>query len=591
MPDRGETPFESFLGPLSDAVHGRISRFNESDFAVRLWKREPSLWKDDEEHQRVASRRLGWLASVGVMQSSAADLRGFAAAARADGLKTAVLLGMGGSSLCPEVFSRIFGPAGDALRLLVLDTTDPASILAAEREADPASSLYLVSSKSGTTVETLSLYRHFRARLEGAGAASPGSHFVAITDPGSPLERLAGDEGFRHCFRNMPDIGGRYSALSFFGLVPAALLGMNLGRLLDRAARMASLCGPGFLPAANAGVHLGAILGEAALAGKDKLTLLLSPEISSFGYWLEQLVAESTGKEGKGILPVEGESPGPTDAYGRDRIVVYLRLAGGDNRATDATAASLRESAHPLVRLDLDDTWDLGGEFLRWEVATATAGAVLGVDPFDEPNVKESKDNTNRLLREAGDSGGLPPAEPLVQAPPLAFHVHADLASSLEGTVRQRGWPEGKTGLLAALLASEDPGDYVSLQAYLGRSAAHGEILSSIRTMLRDELALATTLGYGPRFLHSTGQYHKGGPPRGIFVQITADDARDLPVPGVPYSFGQLKAAQAQGDLEALAGRGRRALRVHITGDPVQGLKSLGSVLQEALVLVRRLRG
>jgi hypothetical protein len=519
------------------------------------------------------------------MQSSAGDLTAFASEVAAAGLKTAFLLGMGGSSLCPEVFSDIFGTAAGHLSLIVLDTTDPASIRAAEAAADPSSSLFIVSSKSGTTVETLSLYRYFRARVEVKGVERPGSHFVAITDPGSPLERLAVEEGFRRCFRNSSDIGGRYSALTFFGLVPAALMGVDLSRLLDRASRMSAMCGPGSLPSGNAGVRLGAILGEAALAGMDKLTFLTSPEIASFGYWVEQLVAESTGKEGRGLLPVEGEAPGKSDSYRRDRIVVHLRLSGGENREADAAATSLREMGHPLVRLDLEDAWDIGGEFLRWEVATATAAAVLEVDPFDEPNVKESKDNTGRILDAALAGEGLPAPVPVLEAAPLAFHMGGGLADRLRTITRERGWEPGAAGLLAAFLHRPDPSDYVSIQAYIERSPAHAALLAAIRTSLRDRLALATTLGYGPRFLHSTGQYHKGGPDRGIFLQITADDREDLPIPGSPFTFGVLKSAQAQGDLEALAGRGRRALRVHIHGHPADGLKALARCVENAFAL------
>jgi hypothetical protein len=503
-----------------------------------------------------------------------------------EGFRTAALLGMGGSSLCPEVFATIFGAAESCLNLLVLDTTDPGAILSTEAGIDPSRTLFLVSSKSGTTVETLSLYRYFRDRIRALGSGDAGRQFVAITDPGSSLEDLARTDGFRRTFLNPPDIGGRYSALSFFGLLPAALLGMDLPRLLDRASRMVSSCGPGIRPQANPGLLLGAILGEAARAGRDKLTFLLSPEVASFGYWVEQLVAESTGKEGRGLLPVEGEAPGPPSAYGQDRIVVYLRLRDADNRATDSAAAAFREAAHPLLRLDLDDTYDLGGEFLRWEVATATAGAILEVDPFDEPNVKESKDNTRRILAGLGEDGRLPAPDPLHTEKPLALYASEEGARTIRKELEQRRWTARTPALLAAFLSGAAASDYVALMAYTGRNEERETILQSIRIAIRDGLHLATTLGFGPRFLHSTGQYHKGGPDRGIFLQVTADDPEDLPVPETSHTFGTLKAAQAMGDLQALAGRGRRALRIHLSGDTASALQALHHAVCEAMALI-----
>jgi glucose-6-phosphate isomerase len=582
MADEGPAPFEAFLGPLGDAVRARLAALAGTDFVARLWRRDPTLWKADERHQEVASRRLGWLGSVGVMQASAEDLAAFAREAAGGGFRTAFLLGMGGSSLCPEVFARIFGRAESALDLVVLDTTDPAAIRAAERRHDLRSALFLASSKSGTTVETLSLHAHFSDRLRAAGVARPGRHFVAITDPGSPLAELAAAEGFQRTFLNPPDIGGRYSALSFFGLVPAALLGMGLPKLLDRASRMASACGPAQYPARNAGVRLGAILGEAALAGRDKATFILSPRIASFGWWVEQLLAESTGKDGRGILPVEGEPPGPSGVYGGDRIFIYLRLRGAANAATDAAAAAVREAGQPVVRLDLEDFYDLGGEFLRWEVATAAAGAVLEVDPFDEPNVKESKDNTERLLGVLAAEGRLPEGEPFLRDGPIALHAPASRAEALRREAEGRGWTPNAAGILAAHLAAARPGDYLALMAYVARDEAHEGPLQGIRQAVRDRLRIAATLGYGPRFLHSTGQYHKGGPDKGVFLQVTAEDAEDAAVPGKPYTFAALKKAQALGDLEALVRRERRALRVHLSGETASALQALERAIRDA---------
>jgi hypothetical protein len=493
---------------------------------------------------------------------------------------------MGGSSLCPEVFSTIFPKGERGLELVVLDTTDPATIQAAERSRDLRKTLFIASSKSGTTVETLSLHAHFRKRLEEMGVAHPSSQFIAITDPESPLAALAASEGFRRTFLNPADIGGRYSALSFFGLVPAALLGISLPKLLDRASRMAAACGPALYPAKNPGVRLGAILGEAALAGRDKATFILSPEIAPFGYWVEQLIAESTGKDGRGILPVEGEPLGPAGSYGSDRIFIYLRLRAASNGSSDAAAATVREMGHPLIRLDLEDRHDLGGEFLRWEIATAAAGAVLGVDPFDEPNVKESKDNTERILGTLDESGELSESEPVVRDGTLSLHASPDYADSLRKECERRGWSSTAAALIAAHLGSARKGDYTAIMAYLPRSTVTEAPLQSIRVVARDALRCATTLGYGPRFLHSTGQYHKGGPANGIFIQITGDDAEDMPVPGKPWTFGALKRSQAAGDFEALSKRGRRALRVHLSGGPATALQTLERAVRDAVDLL-----
>ncbi|HXI04599.1 MAG TPA: hypothetical protein VNI57_15600, partial [Candidatus Saccharimonadales bacterium] len=469
MSSSGSPPFESHLGPLSDAVRERLRQFTASNFAARLWKRDATLWKGDDARQKVVANRLGWLGSVGAMQSSAGSLQDFAREALAEGLDTAVLLGMGGSSLCPEVFATIFGGRDRRMNLIVLDTTDPGAILTAEESIRLDRSLFIVSSKSGSTIETLSLHAHFMERLRSAGVPDPGRHFVAITDPGSQLQEIATAEGFRRCFLNPADIGGRYSALSFFGLVPAALLGMDIPRLLDRASKMSAACGPGSLPEENPGVRLGAILGEAALQGRDKLTFLLSPEIEPFGFWVEQLIAESTGKEGHGILPVEGEPAGKPPVWGQDRLVVYLRLAGSGRSPADAAAAAFREAAHPLVRLDLEDRYDLGGEFLRWEIATAAAGAVLGLNPFDEPNVKESKDNTARILRTVEEGGALPELQPVETDGPLEIYADPSLAGALQAERERRDWPRNTAGLLAALTADSPPGDYVAMMAWLER--------------------------------------------------------------------------------------------------------------------------
>ncbi|HVH11146.1 MAG TPA: hypothetical protein VM736_15235, partial [Gemmatimonadales bacterium] len=433
-----------------------------------------------------------------------------------------VLCGMGGSSLAPEVLWRTFGSAKGHPSLVVLDSTHPSAVAAAARGGDIARTLFLISSKSGTTQESDSFFRYFWP-LTG----ERGAQFVAITDPGTPLAHLAAERGFRRTFLNPPDIGGRYSALSYFGLVPAALIGIDAATLLHRAHRMAEACAACVPTFQNPGAQLGAILGEGALAGRDKATFVLSPGVASFGLWVEQLIAESTGKEGKGILPVADEPLGGPDVYGRDRVFVSMQLAGEADRATDGRLSALAAAGHPVVRLVLEDRDDVGQEFFRWEFATAVAGAILRINAFDQPNVAESKTNTKAVLRD-----------------------------------RRPGSPAATVADVERFFAGIKPGGYLALMAYVAPTSENDRRLAAIRLALRDRLKVATTLGYGPRFLHSTGQFHKGGPPVGHFLQITERAAEDLAIPGEPFTFGELIAAQAEGDLLALRQRGRPAIRV-----------------------------
>jgi glucose-6-phosphate isomerase len=489
-----------------------------------------------------------------------------------------VLLGMGGSSLCPDVLVRVFGKQAGGLDLRVLDSTAPDAVRKAVEGFDLQKTLFLVSSKSGSTTEVSSFYRHFRAELDKGKEA--GSHFVAITDPGSPLEELARKEGFLRIWSNPADIGGRYSALSFFGLIPAALLGLDVGKLLDEADAVA-LASDGRVPVQeNLAVRLGALVGGCARKGADKLTLLLSPKLAPFGGWVEQLVAESTGKSGKGIVPVDGEPAGDPAVYGEDRFFVALWLAGEHASEHEKRVQALAEAGHPVVRWELPSPYALGGEFLRWEIATAVMGAAIEVDPFDEPNVTESKEKTKALLAQAQQAGGkLPPTEPALRANGLALFCSPEHANLL----RKAGASPAQW--ISAHLALGKPGDYVALLAYLTPDDALHRQLNELQGLVRDATRLACTSGFGPRFLHSTGQLHKGGPNNGVFLQATSDGGKDLPIPGQPYGFATLFAAQARGDLEVLQARGRRALRVHLEdGDPAKFVQAV----REAVTLVRR---
>ena len=534
------------LGPAERAVKATLAKMDEVKFPERLWKKDPTLWKpDDAAHQKEIAIRLGWLDVADLMLTQVDELRAFADEIRAAGFTRAVLCGMGGSSLAPEVLRRTFGVAKSACDVAVLDSTDPEAVRAAEAWSEPAKTLYIVSSKSGGTTEPNVFFQYFYGRVRATKGDAAGQNFIAITDPGTAMEQRAKDHGFRRIFRNRPEIGGRYSALSHFGLVPAALMGIDVGKLLARAKRMMTACGPAVSAAQNPGLYLGAVLGTLARAGRDKLTFAVDRKIDTFGYWTEQLIAESTGKEGTGIVPIEGEPLGAPSVYGKDRLVAYERLDGGADRAVQA----LMRAGHPTVAFRLKDAYDLGAEFMRWEIATAAAGWVLGIDPFDQPNVQESKDNTVRLLKAYQEQRALP--DPGGQLPVDAPDFAARLQSHLK-TIRKA--------------------DYVAITAYVARTPARERMLRELRTLIRDRFKVATTVGYGPRFLHSTGQLHKGGSDRGVFIQLSTQHAEDLPIPGEQFTFGVLEAAQALGDYESLAKRNRRALRVALGRDVDGGL-------------------
>ena len=555
------------LGAYEQRVDDAVSALVAAKAADRIWQHDATFWGGDEARGHSVANRLGWLDVASQMRERVGEIEAFAAKVKADGFTDAVLLGMGGSSLAPEVLRQsIADHASNGWpRLHVLDTTDPATILAVSDSIDPARTLFFVSSKSGTTLEALSLFSYFHEMVEKAKPGRAGENFVAVTDAGTPLEALAHEHGFRHVFVNPGDIGGRYSALSYFGLAPAAVAGVDVAKLLDRGIAAATSA----RDARSDPLRLGVALGELALAGRDKCTFIVSPRIASFGLWVEQLIAESTGKEGRGILPVASEPLGTPAHYGADRVFAQLRLEGDSNGAEDALAGALASEGHPVVTIDLDDAYDLGREFFRWEFAVAVAGQVLGINPFDEPNVQESKDNTNRVLQEFEATGKL-------DAP---FVSDSGVTVVIGGTDAAQ---PSLTGVLEELFEAIVAGDYVAVTAYLQPTERAQQAFDDIRKAIRDSRIVATTLGYGPRFLHSTGQLHKGGPPRGIFLQVTASSARDIPIPGKPFSFGQFKRAQSIGDFQSLVSHARPVVRVHLGTDVDAGLRQLVDAVRVA---------
>ncbi len=566
---------------LDDAMRATLAKLADQSFVYRLWERDPSLWKSEPEHLRIIKNSLGWLSAPEVMLDHVGELLHFTNEVRSAGYKHAVVLGMGGSSLCPEVCRVTFGAVAGYLELHILDSTVPARVAKLASSIDLAKTIFIVSSKSGGTVETLSFYKFFHDRVRELKGDQTGENFVAITDPGTSLEKLARERRFRRIFPGQPDIGGRYSALSNFGMVPAVLAGLEVSALLSRAEEAARACAPGTPLLENPGVALGALLAEAAKAGRDKITFVMSAGIYSFGDWVEQLIAESTGKEGKGLVPVIREYLGRPEAYGGDRVFVHMTLESEKKRMVDQRLAALKAAGHPIVEIKLADRYDLGKEFFRWEVATATAGALLGIDPFDQPNVQESKDNTNRLLAHFRDQGKLPEDEPLGEFEGVRIYFSSRRTGEQAGSMPSPGASGGDC--LAAFLAQAKPGDYVALLPYFEPSSALKASMQALRLHLRDGMRLATTVGYGPRYLHSTGQLHKGGAANGLFILITADDKEDLPIPGEPYSFGVLKQAQALGDFEALRSKGRPVIRLHLGGSLSSGMDHVTAFVKTAV--------
>jgi transaldolase/glucose-6-phosphate isomerase len=545
------------------------------DFLKKLWAKEPSLWSSDPAHENIIKHALGWLDIPQHLLESVANLQSFAKEVAAE-YDHVVVLGMGGSSLAPDVMRETFGKIDGSAQLHVLDSTDPQQIRDLEEQLDITRTLFIVASKSGTTTEPDAFYRYFANRVSKAvGADKCAKQFVAITDPGTALETEAKNEVFRACFLNDANIGGRYSALSFFGMVPAALAGYNVNLLLDRGLGAMAANDKTVAPKDAPGVRFGAALGHYALAGRNKLTIVTHPAVHAFGAWAEQLIAESTGKMGKGILPVEGEPLGDPDDYGTDRVFVYVGAGlPGAPSDVESKLGALESAGHPVIRLAMNDAYDIGEQFYLWEIATAAAGSVLQIDAFDQPNVQESKDNTKSLLAQYAAKGSF--EEPAANVSSESMDV-----TLLSGSKSVQA--SDVTGALAGVFAQIAQGDYVAFCAYIDRNQQHIGTLEDMRLKVRDAHKVATTVGFGPRFLHSTGQEHKGGPPTGVFIQITADAPFDLPVPGMNVGFRTLIAAQALGDFQSLDKRSRRGLRVHIKGDLERGLQQLSDAIDDAL--------
>jgi len=558
---------------ITKAVEKATEDWRAAATIRRLWQRDTSVWTGTDEN-----KWLGWLTSAAA--ADIADYEDFAQRVKGQKFSDAVVLGMGGSSLGPEVLAETFAKKAGFPRLHVLDSTDPAQVRAVEKTVDIAKTLFIVSSKSGGTTEPNVMKDYFFARVAKAiGAAKAGHRFIAVTDPGSSLEKVATQQGFARIFHGDPTIGGRYSVLSPFGLVPAAAAGIDLRTVLKHTLSMMRSCGPDVPPHENPGVQLGLAMGLAGLEGRDKVTILSSNKIADFGAWAEQLIAESTGKDGKGLIPIDGESLGDPSLYGSDRFFIDLRTEGESDAAHDAKLAALEKAGHPVVRIVLQSIEHIGQEFFRFELATAVAGSVLGINPFNQPDVEAAKIKTRELTAAFEKSGTLPAETPVISTAQADIYTDGRNAADL----RNAGANGDLGSWLKAHLGRSHSGDYVALLAYIERDTAHIDSLQHMRLAVRDKRRVATCAEFGPRFLHSTGQAYKGGPDSGVFLQITSDDARDLAVPGQKASFGVIKAAQARGDFDVLTDRGRRALRVHLKGDLTAGLKMLDVAIQNAL--------
>ncbi len=545
MPTRLRDRLPSSFVPTVSSALENLRRDRVVD---RIWAKDHRVWKDNPKE---ISDRLGWLTVQDQMQQQLLQLHHCVSVAKEMKVKDVVLLGMGGSSLGPEVFRTVFGSQKAAPRLWVLDSTVPGWVRQVTKAISPSRTLFLVASKSGGTIEVMSLFGHFWELVSQAKGNHGGKQFVAITDPGTGLEHMAEEYGFGQTFTNPADIGGRYSVLSLFGLVPAALLGLDIARLLDRATGMAERCRNQDDVGANPGAYLGAAMGCLAKTGRDKITILASPALATFGLWVEQLLAESTGKEGTGLIPIAQEPVLRPQAYGNDRFFVYLKLKGEKNGALDRAVQALIKAQHPVIQFDLRDRYDVAGEFFRWEFATAVAGHLLGIQPFDQPNVQESKDNTNRVLAAYQSTGRLPEqtsTDPKGVAPDFTHHLQ--------------------------------PGTYVSVLAYTTPSRSFETAMGRLRKALMSQHRIATTFGYGPRYLHSTGQLHKGGPNTGVFLELVDRMKPDLAIPGKPFSFGTLAQAQAAGDLESLRAHHRHAIRVQLGPDPAVTVNRIMAALR-----------
>ena len=557
---------------LNAAVEASLDDWKKNNKVARLWQKDASLWSSTDE-----GNWLGWLTIAEEQFATLAAFKQFAAEVKKSKFKHLLLLGMGGSSLCPEVLRMTYGKVAGFPELHVLDSTDPVQIKALEKKLDLKKTLCIVSSKSGSTLEPNIFKQYFFERVKKAvGEKLVGTRFIAVTDPGSKMQQVAEADKFWRIFAGVPSIGGRYSALSNFGMVPAAAMGLDLGKFLKSTLEMTKACGANTTADKNPGVLLGTILGVAANHGRDKITIITSPGIVDLGAWLEQLIAESTGKIGKGIIPVDREKLAKPETYGNDRVFAYLTLVGKTNKAQDAAVAALEKAGQPVVRITLPTTYTLGQEFFRWEIATAVAGSIIGINAFNQPDVEASKIETKKLTSEYESTGSLPAESPFFTSKDAKLFADPKNAAALSG-----GATLGE--VLKTHLSRIRAADYFAVLGYIPMSAENEAALQSIRTAVRDTKRVATCLGFGPRFLHSTGQAYKGGPNSGVFLQITCDDATDLPVPGQKYTFGIVKAAQARGDFAVLAERGRRALRVHLGKNLKSGLKALAKAVSQGL--------
>ena len=561
---------------LAQSFKAALEDWKANNKVKRLWARDASLWTNSDE-----SKWLGWLGITEEQLARRDQFKKIADEIRSAGFTHALLLGMGGSSLCVEVLKLTFGNVAGFPQVHVLDSTDPAQIKAVESSIDIAKTIFIVSSKSGGTLEPNIFKQYFFDRVSKVvGAAQAARQFIAVTDPGSHMQKVAEGDGFRHIYFGLPSIGGRYSALSDFGMIPGAIQGVDIPKFLELADEMAHACASVVPADENPGVILGAILGTAQKSGRDKLTVITSPGIGDLGAWLEQLIAESTGKEGKGIIPVDREALGSPSVYGNDRVFAYLRLAGAPDAKQDAAVDALEKAGQPVVRIAVPTTYDVAQEFFRWEIATAVAGSIIGINAFNQPDVEASKIETKKLTSQYEEKGSLPPESPVLQDAGVKLFTDEKNAAALK---QAAGKDASLVGYLRAHLNRLGAGDYFALLGYIQMNDTHEASLQSIRHSVRDKKRVATCLGFGPRFLHSTGQAYKGGPNSGVVLQITCDDAADLPVPGQKYTFGIVKAAQARGDFQVLAERNRRALRVHLGADVAAGLAKLQQAIQQAL--------
>jgi transaldolase/glucose-6-phosphate isomerase len=557
---------------LKAAVDASLDDWKKNNKVARLWQKDASLWSNTDE-----GNWLGWLTITQEQLANLDTLKQFAAEVKKAKFKHVLLLGMGGSSLCPEVLRMTFGKVAGFPELHVLDSTDPTQIKAIEKKLDLKTTLCIVSSKSGSTLEPNIFKQYFFERVKKAvGEKLVGSRFIAVTDPGSKMQQVAETDKFWKIFAGLPSIGGRYSALSNFGMVPAAAMGLDVGKFLKGTHEMVNACGANSAADANPGVILGTILGVAANHGRDKITIITSPGVFDLGAWLEQLIAESTGKIGKGIIPVDREKLAKPDTYGSDRVFAYLQLANKTNKAQDAAVAALEKAGHPVIRITLPNVYTLGQEFFRWEIATAVAGSIIGINAFNQPDVEASKIETKKLTSQYESTGSLPAESPFFTSKDAKLFADERNTAALSG---------GKTlgEVLKTHLSRIGAGDYFAVLGYIPMNAENEKALQAIRHSVRDSKRVATCLGFGPRFLHSTGQAYKGGPNSGLFLQITCDDASELAVPGQKYTFGIVKAAQARGDFAVLAERGRRALRVHLGKNLKSGLNALAKAVTQAL--------